>query len=83
MGDSSESVPLVTPQPASPRDPSRMERPLHGLSSLGKRLRKLISDLSRSKTAMIGVGIVLFWIFVAVAAPLISPYPPTELVGQR
>jgi peptide/nickel transport system permease protein len=32
---------------------------------------------------MIGVGIVLFWIFVAVAAPLISPYPPNELIGQR
>ena len=32
---------------------------------------------------MIGVGIVLFWIFVAVAAPLISPYSPTELVGKR
>jgi peptide/nickel transport system permease protein len=83
MGDISESVPLVTSQPASPRDPSRMERPLHGLSSLGKRLRKLISDLSRSRTAMIGVGIVLLWIFVAVAAPLISPYPPNELIGQR
>ena len=83
MGDISESVPLVTPQPASPRDPSRMERTLHGLSSLGKRLRKMISDLSRSRSAMIGVGIVLFWIFVAVAAPLISPYPFTESVGKR
>jgi peptide/nickel transport system permease protein len=83
MGDISESVPLVTPQPASPRDPSRMERSLHGLSSLGKRLRKLISDLSRSRSATIGVGIVLFWIFVAVAAPLISPYSPTDLVAQR
>ncbi len=83
MGDISESVPLVTPKPASPQDPSRMERPLHGLSSLGKRLRKLISDLGRSRTAMFGVGIVLFWIFVAVAAPLISPSPPNELIGQR
>jgi len=32
---------------------------------------------------MIGIGIVLFWIFAAVAAPLISPYSPTELLGQR
>jgi peptide/nickel transport system permease protein len=56
---------------------------LHGLSSLGRRLRKLISDLRGSRTATIGVCIVLFWIFVAVAAPLISPYSPTELVGKR
>ncbi len=56
---------------------------MHGLSSLGRRLRKLISDLRRSRSATIGVGIVLFWFFVAVAAPLISPYSPTELVGQR
>jgi peptide/nickel transport system permease protein len=83
MGDISESVPLVTPQPAAPRDPSRMDRPVHGLSSLGRRLRKLISDLRRSRSAMIGVGIVLFWIFVAVAAPLISPYSPTEMEAQR
>jgi peptide/nickel transport system permease protein len=83
MGDISESVPLVPPQSASPRDPSRMDRPLHGLSSPGRRLRKLISDILRSRSATIGVGIVLFWIFVAVAAPLISPYSPTDLVGQR
>jgi peptide/nickel transport system permease protein len=56
---------------------------LPGLSSLGRRLRKLISDLRRSRSAMVGVGMVLFWIFVAVAAPLISPYSPTELVAQR
>ena len=53
------------------------------MSSLGRRLRKLIADLRGSRSAMIGIGIVLFWIFVAVAAPLISPYSPTELVGQR
>jgi peptide/nickel transport system permease protein len=80
MGDISESVPLENQQPAALRDPSRRDRPL---SSLGKRLRKLVSELRRSKSAMIGVGIVLFWIFVAVTAPLISPYSPTELVGQR
>jgi peptide/nickel transport system permease protein len=83
MGDISESVPLATPQPAAPRDPSGRVRPLPGLSSLGRRLRKLISDLRRSRSAMVGVGMVLFWIFVAVAAPLISPYSPTELVAQR
>ena len=83
MSDISESLPLRTPQPAAPRDPSRMDRPVPGLSSLGRRLRKLISELRRSRSAAIGVGMVLFWIVVAVTAPLISPYSPTELVGQR
>jgi len=80
MSDIPESVPLVTPQPVVPRDPSGRDRPL---SLLGRRLQKLISDLRRSRSAMIGVGIVLFWVFVAVAAPLISPYLPTELIGER
>jgi ABC-type dipeptide/oligopeptide/nickel transport system permease subunit len=83
MGDISESVPLVTPQPAAPRDPSRMDRGLYGKSSMGGRLRRLVSDLRRSRSATIGVGIVLFWVFVAVAAPLISPYDPYEMEGQR
>jgi len=83
MGDILETVSRVTPQPAAPREPSGRDRPLHRPSSLGRRLRKLISDLLRSRSATIGVGIVLFWIFVAVAAPLISPYSPTGLVAQR
>jgi len=56
---------------------------VHGLSSLARRLRKLISDILRSRTAMIGVGIVLFWVFVAITAPLIAPYSPTALVDDR
>ncbi len=80
MGDISDSLPLKTPQPAAPRDPAERDRPI---SSLGRRLRKLVSDILRSRSAAIGVGIVLFWVFVAVAAPLISPYSPTELAGER
>jgi len=56
---------------------------VHGLSSLARRLRKLISDILRSRTATIGVGIVLFWVFVAITAPLIAPYSPTALVDDR
>ena len=80
MSDISESGPLATPQPLAPRDPAGRDRPL---SSLGRRLRKLLADLRRSRSATIGVAIVLFWILVAITAPLISPYSPTELVGQR
>ncbi len=53
------------------------------MSSLKTWLQKLISELAWSKSAMIGVGIVLFWVFVAVAAPLISPYSPTEMHEAR
>jgi peptide/nickel transport system permease protein len=83
MSDISESGPLPTPQPTAPRDPSGGGRPLNGLSSLGRRLRKLISDLRGSRIATIGVVIVLVWIFVALAAPPISPYSPTDLVGKH
>ena len=80
MSDISESMPLENPQPAATRDPEGKNRPS---SSLGRRLRKLITDLRRSRSATIGIGIVLFWIFVAVAAPLISPYSPTDLIADR
>ena len=53
------------------------------MSSLGSRLRRLISDMLSSRSATIGVGIVLFWVLVAVTAPLISPYSPTGLVDDR
>jgi peptide/nickel transport system permease protein len=42
-----------------------------------------ISDLARSKSATIGVMIILAWVFVAIAAPLISPYSPTEMHNAR
>lgn len=53
------------------------------MSSLGNRIRKLISGLRGSRIATIGVLIILFWILVAIFAPLISPYSPTELGGPR
>jgi peptide/nickel transport system permease protein len=46
-------------------------------------LLKKISELSQSKSAMIGALIVFFWVFIALAAPLISPYSPTGLDATR
>ena len=83
MGDSLEPVSLATPQSTTPRDPAGRDRTLRGRSSLGRRLRRTIADILSSKSATIGVGIVLFWVFAAVAAVLISPHSPTDLVGQR
>jgi peptide/nickel transport system permease protein len=45
------------------------------------RLRRLwegISILFASKTALVGLIIVLFWVFAAIFAPLLTPYTPTE-----
>jgi peptide/nickel transport system permease protein len=45
------------------------------------RLQKLWEGLSiifESKVALVGLVIVLFWVFVAIFAPLLTPYTPTE-----
>jgi peptide/nickel transport system permease protein len=45
------------------------------------RLRRIwdgISIIFASKVAVIGLIIVLFWVFVAVFAPLLTPYAPTD-----
>jgi len=43
-----------------------------------KRLQEGVSIIFASKTATIGLIIILFWVFVAVFAPLLTPYTPTE-----
>ncbi len=42
------------------------------------RLRTAVSILFASKTATVGLALVLFWIFVALFAPFLTPYTPTE-----
>ncbi len=43
------------------------------------RLPRMIPGIFRSKSATFGLVILLFWVFVALAAPFISPYSPTEM----
>ena len=43
-----------------------------------QRLREGLSVLLASKVALIGLLIVFFWVFVAIFAPLLTPYTPTE-----
>ncbi len=43
-----------------------------------KRLYDFFSVLFSSKVALIGLTIVLFWVFVAICAPLLTPYTPFE-----
>ena len=43
-----------------------------------KRIKEGFSVLFASKVAMVGLAIVLFWIFVAIFAPFLTPYTPLE-----
>jgi peptide/nickel transport system permease protein len=46
--------------------------------SIWQRLRGKLSILFASKVAMVGLAIVMFWILVAIFAPLLTSYSPTE-----
>ena len=52
---------------------SRAARP-----SLGRRLGEAIAPFLRSKVALVGLGIVVFWVLVAIFAPLLTPYDPVR-----
>jgi peptide/nickel transport system permease protein len=43
-----------------------------------RRVWQSVSMLFASKTAIVGLIIILFWVFVAIFAPLLTPYTPTE-----
>jgi len=52
------------------------------VSLLSVRMPRMISDIFRSKSAAFGVAIILFWIFIALVAPLCK-YSPTEMPSSR
>ena len=57
--------------PASVEQPSRL-----------RRLGESVSILWASKTALIGLIIVLFWVFAAIFAPVITQYDPNAEDAQ-
>jgi peptide/nickel transport system permease protein len=57
--------------PGQIKKPSRLQRLWGG-----------ISIVFASKTAMVGLVIVFFWVFVAIFAPLLTPYTPTDQDSQ-
>jgi peptide/nickel transport system permease protein len=61
-------IDTATPLPA-PTRPSRA----------GNLLRNL-GLIRESWVGMIGLGLILFWVLVAILAPLLAPYPPNENV---
>jgi peptide/nickel transport system permease protein len=42
------------------------------------RIREALAILFASKTAIVGLVLVLFWVFAAIFAPFLTPYSPTE-----
>ena len=46
--------------------------------SLGQRFRDAIAPILASKVALIGLGLVSFWILAAIFAPVMTPYGPLE-----
>jgi hypothetical protein len=57
---------------------SEQSNPVSTNPSRWKRVWSRFSILFASKTAMIGLIIVLFWVLAAIFAPLLTPYSPTE-----
>ena len=47
------------------------------------RLRGAFAEIVKSPNSAVGAAIVLFWILVAVAAPVLAPYAPTEMHDAR
>jgi peptide/nickel transport system permease protein len=83
MSDSSNSLSSEISPTSVTHDQGEMGRRLRRVSPLGAWLRTTIANLVRSKSATIGVVIILLWVFVALAAPIISPYSPTGMPGTK
>jgi len=83
MSDSSNSLSSNISPTSETHDQGEKGHRLRRVSPPGARLRTTIANLIRSKSATIGVVIILFWIFIAIAAPIISPYSPTDIQGAK
>ena len=49
-----------------------------GRRNAWRRLRDGLAVLTASRTAMVGLALVVFWVFVAIFAPFLTPYTPLE-----
>ncbi len=83
MKNSSNSLLSKDSPTSETQDQRKKDGRFPWVSSPIARLRKVISEILRSKSATIGVAIILFWVFIAIAAPIISPYTPTEMSGGK
>ncbi len=83
MSDSSNSSLSKIPPTSATHDRQKRNGGFRRASSPIAWLRRVISELVRSTSATIGAAILLLWVLIAIAAPIISPYSPTEMAGGR
>ena len=83
MSDSSNSLLHKKSPTSDTHEQGEIDRRTRRGSPQGVRLHTTITDLLRSRSATIGVVIILLWVFIAIAAPIISPYSPTDIQGAK
>jgi peptide/nickel transport system permease protein len=64
-GDGGESFETTRPRPAPATRPNVV-----------RRMARHLARLRESTTACVGLGIIMFWVVMALLAPWIAPYPP-------
>ena len=82
MSGGSRSL-LPETSPTSPSGGGKGDGRFRWLSSLVARLRRAISALVQSRSATIGAIVILAWVLIAIATPIVAPYSPTEIQGSR
>ena len=82
MSGGSRSL-LPETSPTSPSGGGKGDGRFRWLSSLVARLRRAISALVQSRSATIGAIVILAWVLIAIATPIVAPYSPTEILGSR
>ena len=82
MSGGSRSLPPET-SPTSPRGGRKGDGRFQWLSSLVAWLRRAITALAQSRSATIGAIVILAWVLIAIATPVVAPYSPTEIQGSR
>ena len=74
---------LPETSPTSPSGGGKGDGRFRWLSSLVAWLRRAISALVQSRSATIGAIVILAWVLIAIATPIVAPYSPTEIQGSR
>ena len=83
MSGSSNSTSSKESIASAAHDQHRRAKWFERLSLYITRFRRAISGLVHSKSATVGIAIILVWVFIAIAAPVISPYSSTEISGSK
>jgi len=83
MSDSSNSLSSNISPTSETLEQGENGHRLRRVTPPGARLRTTIANIIRSKSATIGAAIIIIWVFIALASPIISPYSPTDIQGTK